>query len=321
MPLDVGSLTTGRLENTLSVVRKEIGRQPSELGAFLSSWKSENARRGSIFVGAGDSFAAALCASQLSHLGIRAMDPYALHESPELARGNDVYFVSVSGRTRANIATAKKISRLCRRSLAITADERSPLASQVDTVTRIPYSGAPKLPGTLSFSLSLLITLLLTLPTVRCDFKAVFNKSRKSSRKFSISDSRVTYILGNNAAYGVSLYAAAKLNEFLGGRSHTEFLEEFSHMELFSLSRLDSVNVFPLFDPKRLGERLRDSLTPAGYSCVVLDSWGRNDVEQIFHSVFLAQLAVLEEAVKRGLTRPYFHLERELLRTSDRMIY
>ncbi len=314
-------MKTQKAEDTLSTVRGEIERQPLELGALLSSWKREKAKRGSIFVGAGDSLATALCASQLSRLGIRAMDPYALHESPEAARGKDVYFISVSGRTVANIATAKRISRFCRRRVAITANEESPLASHVDAVVRIPYTGAPRLPGTLSFSLSLLTTLLLTLPGVTCDFKKVFEKSRKSSSKFSISGSGVTYILGNSAAHGIALYAAAKLNELIGARSHPEFLEEFSHMELFSLSKLDSVNIFPLFDPKKLGEKLRGSLTSADYLCTVLDSWGRNDVERVFHSVFLTQFSILEEAMSRGLTRPYFQLERELLRTSDRMIY
>lgn len=249
------------------------------------------------------------------------MDPYALHESPETAKARDVYFISVSGRTMSNIAASKRISRLCRRRIAITANEESPLASQVDAVVRIPYKGAPRLPGTLSFSLSLLTTLLLTLSSVHCDFKRVFEESRKSSRKFSISGSGVTYILGNNAAHGIALYAAAKLNELIGVRSHPEFLEEFSHMELFSLSKIDSVNVFPLFDSKKLAERLRDSLTSAGYPCSVLDSWGRNHVERVFHLVFLSQFAALEEAMNRGFTRPYFQLEEELLRTSDRMIY
>lgn len=314
-------MKTRKAGDTLSIVKGEVERQPSELAALLSSWKGEKARRGSIFVGAGDSLATALCASHLSHLGMRAMDPYVLHESPETARAKDVYFISVSGRTVANIATAKRISRLCRRRIAITANEESPLASQVDAVVRIPYTGAPRLPGTLSFSLSLLTTLLLTQPSVNCDFERVFEESRKSSRKFSNSGSGVTYILGNNAAHGIALYAAAKLNELIGVRSHPEFLEEFSHMELFSLSKLDSVNVFPLFDSKKLAERLRDSLTAAGYACKVLDAWGRNDVERVFHLAFLSQFAVLEEAMNRGLTRPYFQLEKELLRISDRMIY
>ncbi|MBI3116880.1 MAG: hypothetical protein HYZ12_06050, partial [Thaumarchaeota archaeon] len=291
------------------------------LGALLSSWKGEKARRGSIFVGAGDSYAAALCASYLSCLSTQAVDPYVLHESPDMARGKDVYFISVSGRTRANIATAKTISRICRSSVAITANQEGPLASEVDRVIVMPYTGAPKLPGTLSFSFSLLTALLLALPSVDCDFKTIFSKSRPAARKFKISDLGVTYVLGNGAAYGVSLYATAKLNELLGGRSHPELLEEFSHMELFSLSRSDTVNVFPQFDSKKLASRLCKSLHRDGYTGVSLQAWGRNDIERIFHSVFLVQQGVIEAAMKRGLIRPYFLDAEKLLKTSDAMIY
>lgn len=314
-------MKTGKAEDTFSIVRAEIERQSSELETLLSSLKLRKAKEGSIFVGAGDSYAAALCASYLSCLSIQAVDPYVLHESPEMARGKDVYFISVSGRTRANIATARTISRICKSSVAITANQESPLASEVDRVIVMPYTGTPKLPGTLSFSFSLLIALLLALPSVDCDFKTIFSKSRAAARKFKISDLGVTYVLGNGAAYGVSLYATAKLNELLGGRSHPALLEEFSHMELFSLSRSDTVNVFPQFDSKRLASRLCKSLRRDGYSGVLLQTWGRNDVERIFHSVFLVQLGVLEAAMKRGLTRPHFLDAEKLLRTSDAMIY
>lgn len=303
------------------MVRGEVERQPAELGALLSSWRLRKAKEGSIFVGAGDSYAAALCASYLSCLSIQAVDPYVLHESPDIARGKDVYFISVSGRTRANIATAKTISRICRSSVAITANQEGPLASEVDRVIVMPYTGTPKLPGTLSFSFSLLIALLLALPSVDCDFKTIFSKSRPAARKFKISDLGVTYVLGNGAAYGVSLYATAKLNELLGGRSHPELLEEFSHMELFSLSRSDTVNVFPQFDSKKLASRLCKSLHRDGYSGVSLQAWGRNDIERIFHSVFLVQQGVIEAAMKRGLIRPYFLDAEKLLKTSDAMIY
>src|SRR2546425_9411313 len=104
----------------LASVRAEIDNQPEELAKLVSS--PERARRGSILVGAGDSFAASLSVSSLSSLRILATDPRTLSIDPEAARGREVYFTSVSGRTTANIEAARKVRGLARRITVITAD-------------------------------------------------------------------------------------------------------------------------------------------------------------------------------------------------------
>jgi fructoselysine-6-P-deglycase FrlB-like protein len=307
--------------HSLSLVREEIERQPFELNKLLSSLRIEKARKGSIIVGTGDSYAVSLCASYLSSLRLLAMDPYVLYQSPEVAKGKDVYFVSVSGRTRANIETAKILHGICRNSIAITAGDKSSIASEVDKVIEIPYVPTKKLPGTLSFSLSLLISILLALPEVCCDFDAAYSASKRNSRRLRIADHGVTYFIGNHSAYGVAIYAAAKLYEFLGKKAHPALLEEFSHMELFSLSNTDFVNIFADADSANLGIRLRNALVKNRYSCALIESWGRNSVERVFHSIFLAQLAILRNAEVEGFSHPYFVYARKQLMISDVMIY
>ncbi len=303
------------------LVKDLIGKQPGELKKLLSSHRIRPARDGSILVGAGDSYAASLCVSNLSSFRLLAVDPRSLNQAPEMARGRDVYIVSVTGRTSANLEVARRLRGVCRHTFGITASTDSPLAKDVDEVIRIPLTSRGKAPGTLSFSLSLLILLLLQCPKRAWDFRGAFDASRRAAEKVMLSQTGVTYFLGNHAANGVAVYAAAKVYEFLGWRSHPELLEEFSHMELFSLTRDDTVNIFSCFDDGNTGKKLKALLRRHRYRCELIDSWGESDVEKLFHSVFTVQLAALRSAELLGLMRPHFLDAKTQLETSDAMIY
>ena len=130
-----------------------------------------------------------------------------------------------------------------------------------------------------------------------------------------------TYFLGNSAAHAVAVYSAAKVYEFLGTKSHAELLEEFGHMELFSLKKSDSVNILTFLDPSGVAARLNGALLAQGYASRLVSSRGSSLLERLFHSVFVAQLAVLREAQDRNLPAPMFTRKRKQLNISDSMIY
>ena len=132
-------------------------------------------------------------------------------------------------------------------------------------------------------------------------------------------DNGTTYFLGNSLAFPVCLYAAAKTYEILGAKAHAELLEEFNHLELFSLDESDVVNGFASFDPSGSAVRLGCTLVDPRFA--VIEEWGSSSAEKLFHAIFQVQHSVLAEAKRRGITSPIFLSRRDSLAASDRMIY
>jgi glutamine---fructose-6-phosphate transaminase (isomerizing) len=303
----------------IKALEEEAKGQISVLEEF-SARRLGKARRGSIFVGAGDSYAAALAGFYGSGGSCIALDPYHLASSPEIADGVDVFLISVSGRTASNVAAASRIKGVARRTVAITSDEKSKLAGLVNSVIRLPISYEPRTPGLLSFSLSLLAVLKLIGVGQRCDFAGMLDSAVKDQGKIAWGKG-TTYFLGNNLAYTVALYGAAKTYELLGLKAHPELLEEFSHLELFSLKTSDIVNIFSSFDPMDESGRLAEALSRGGYEALVIPTRGRSDIERVFHGVFLSQVSVLRRARDAGLSKPSFLSSKARLDASDSMIY
>ena len=304
---------------TLRRMADEVRGQPAALRDFSSS-DLPRAPKGSVFVGAGDSYAVALAAFHMSKGAVLAFDPYSLSFFPEIAAGREVYFVSASGRTSSNIAAARKVKGLARQTFAITADGGSKLARSTKQTVKLPMALVQRTPGLLSFSLSLVAALRISLGTLSCDFGRALNGAERAGRSVSFARG-TTYFLGNSAAYAVAMYAQSKTHEFLGAKAHAELLEEFSHLELFSLRRNDSVNAFGGFDPSGSGPRLSRALSRRGYDAHVIEPMGTSDVEQLFHSVFAVQSAVLRETRASGLDGPRFLKAKKSLEISDAMIY
>lgn len=297
----------------------EVDRQSDILARFSRS-KLPRASNGSIFVGAGDSYAAAIAGFYWSSGRCIALDPYTLASSPEIAEELEVYFISVSGRTASNVSAAKRVKQIAKRITVLTAEDESPLARLAERVVRLPMAYVPRSSGMLSFSLSLLAVLSMVGGSTSIDFRRAFINAKKDRGRMT-SGKGTTYFLGNSLAYPAALYAAAKTYELLGSKAHAELLEEFSHLELFSLGKKDMVNAFSCFDPAGMAAKLTSTLREEGYQSGCVPSRGESDLERLFHSVFVAQLSVLDQATKLGLSEPRFLATGDRLRTSDSMIY
>ena len=297
----------------------EIRRQPEALASF-ARLKLPKLPQGSIFVGAGDSYAAALAGFYMSEGSCLALDPYSLAAYPGMASNRNVVFVSASGKTTSNVAAAKRVRGKARKTWVITADGGSRLASMVDETVKIPMSYVPRAPGMLSFSLSLLAALKMSCGLGGCDFSRAFRRAdaRPGGPAFG---NGTTYFLGNSTAYALSIYAAGKTYELLGAKSHAELLEEFSHLEVFSLRKGDTVNIFTCCDTSRMGERLCRLLATQGFDVRTIPGRGAPPLEGLFSSLFAVQLAAMEEASARGLSEPRFLSASKSLAVSDAMIY
>ena len=304
----------------LSAVEAEVSKQPDALKLQAERHLPE-APVGSLFVGAGDSLAAAGVASFLSPVDHVSLDPYQLISNPMRAKGRSVYFASVSGMTVSNLAASKAVKGLAKERIAVTANERGRLVAATDSAIFIPYQVVPRLPGTLSFSLTLLTLLALAGCRPDCNFSKIHLQARGAVGKIEVPARGCTYLLGNGAAFPLAMYSASKLQEILGAPAQAWMLEEFGHAGLFALGHRDAVNAFCAFDPLALAQRLVRSLKESGFTASAIAPLGSNSCEQVFYLVFLSQYAALRKAKSDGLQRPHFARARKKLAISDSMIY
>ncbi|MDV3278109.1 MAG: hypothetical protein LYZ69_06545 [Nitrososphaerales archaeon] len=303
----------------LEAIASEIEVQPRALDELMRR-RMRMARPGSLFVGAGDSYACSIAAQYLSRGRSLALDPYALLASPDFARGKEVYFISTSGRTKSNIAAAKAVKGIAFGSTAITANPASPLSKATRETIEIPYSYVPRTPGTLSFTLSLLAAVKLACEPFTCGFARLLSLAKASSNVV-FSKGGTTYFLGNGPAHAIALYSALKTFELFGDKADAELLEEFGHANLFSLRPRDTVNIFTAFDPAGIGRKLASALGREGFGQNLMPVKGGNEFESVFHAAFFVQTSILKEARSRGVATPYIMRSKKKLKLSDSMIY
>lgn len=310
-------------EATIASVAEEFKAQPSLLRSFRRSelWSELGERSGDpIFVGAGDSYAASLCASFMAGPRVLALDPYSLTESIGWARRRPVYIVSVSGETRSNIELAGALKGVAKLTVAITGNPKSRLAAAVDSVVELRFRPRGKSPGVATFTLALCAVLKICGLESDCDFEEALSRATTLAKKIRLASGRsLTHFAGNNAAYAASVYGVAKIYEILGGKAQASLLEEFSHMPLFSLSASDWVNVVESPNGRK-GERLQEMLTKGGYRSSLIRLEG-DPIERLYLLVFSLQIAAIDAARRRGLESPYFVGTRKKMRISDGMIY
>ena len=305
---------------SLSLVEGQLARQPAALNSFLADALPE-APPGSLFVGAGDSFAASSTASYLTSMKYIALDSYELISDAGIAKGRTAYFVTVSGNTASSVSAAKAVGKIAKRRVAITGNAKGKIRGAVDEVVFIPGGYSPRIPGTLSFSLCLLALLKSACREIQCDFQGVHARAKREQRKIFFSKGGTTYFLGNGAAFPICQYAALKVHEFLGARAQAERLEEFGHAPVFSLHKGDTVNAVCAFDPHGIGQKLTDTLRMKEFNAGAILPFGSNCFEQAFYLTFLMQEAVLGKAKSAGGSRPYFVEAKDRLAVSDSMIY
>jgi len=309
-------------EATIASVTKEFEAQPSLLRSFQGSalWSELGEGGDPIFVGAGDSYSASLCASFLAGPRVLALDPYSLTESIGWATGRPVYIVSVSGETRSNIELARALKGVAKLTVAITCNPKSRLAAEADRVVGLPFKPGGKSPGIATFALALGAVLKVCGLQSGCDFEGVLSRATALAKRIRVASRRnITHFAGNNEAYAASVYGVAKIYEMLGGRAQASLLEEFSHMPLFSLSTSDRVNVVESPGGEK-GTQLHERLTKGGFSSSLIRPEG-DPVERLYLLVFSMQRAAIDAARREGLESPYFLGAKEKMRISDEMIY
>ncbi|MGQ9543710.1 MAG: hypothetical protein ACUVTM_06480 [Candidatus Bathyarchaeia archaeon] len=294
---------------------------------YLSSIPSPEAStsngRKCIFTGAGDSYAAALAAERLSGYRALCLDPYEISRSPDPVEGKHLYVISVSGRTRSNIEAARKVRGRASKVTAITANRNSILASLCDDLIELKYRSAGTLtPGTASFTMSLLASYsrITSIPQMR-NLHDTYDEALTWASGVNIQPESTTILVGTGLAYPFTMYGKAKIIEVLGSKAQAQLTEQFSHMDLFSLTRKDLTIIIQEGHEDVQAERIHRLLEENSYRTVLLPMVGKDKVEASVRLTFHLQLLALTTARRLGVRDCAFTRDPQLLHLSDEMIY
>jgi glutamine---fructose-6-phosphate transaminase (isomerizing) len=306
---------------------REIEAQQNDLpeySRYLNALSHDRINSGeSIFVGAGDSLACAQFIERLRNFEPRAMDPYELAQNPQIARDKTVFFISVSGRTKSNIEAASAINGIAKETVAITTNSESQLAKLCSSIIQLKFTKLPGVtPGTNSFTSSLLAcSRLFGSIGAEFDLDSKMAAARHWAENHS-ENAKTVYFLASGFLYPIAFYGSAKLPEFSGERAEYQLIEEFSHMNLFSMTKKDLAIILKQgSDPK--AAQLCEELNRRGYCAELLelDEPNADPIEvAVTYSIYFQYFA-LNAALRKGLSKPAFLENPSLLDISNNMIY
>lgn len=313
--------------NAIEAMQAEIEYQVQDLHNLnLSSpWV-----RDSLFVGSGDSYVAGLAAQYFSGSHAICCYPIDIIKNPSLVERRNLFIVSISGNTLANILAAKiakkhGVSKIT----ALTARPSSRLAKSCDQTIELKYRNTGIITaGTISFVASMIkcisLTIQLRLPS---DLRKIYNRAETQAKQViskidnksrTSSSSSSYFILGNGQLHAIAMYGALKFNEVFGASAMVYPVEEFCHSPLFSIKETDQAIV--LGDNDDNNRKLSKRLNEEGFSSVHV-RFKNTGIELLLQATFFIQLLVLKLAQKYGLTSCHFLSNKKLLRVSSDFIY
>jgi fructoselysine-6-P-deglycase FrlB-like protein len=300
---------------TLKAYEQNIFLQPQFLNKFqLQKPLSAEMQKNMIFSGTGDSFVSAMLAEVFSGFLARSFDPLDLIKNDSIAKNKIIYLVSISGNTISNIQVAK----MANKSIAITSqsDSRLSAACQKSVILDLPLSDVFTA-GSISFLASALTCISLVKAITIPKNPEIFKKALYDAKK-----SRPTkrlFILGNLYTFPLAMYCAAKFYEILGYDVHYERIEQFSHMELFSAKKGDTVIIFEEKNSHNI--QLTNNLKNIGLHVIHPTFTSKNKITQLLYYVYFSQLLPLFEAKKRRQKECHFVLSKKFRNVSNQMIY
>jgi glutamine---fructose-6-phosphate transaminase (isomerizing) len=311
--------------NAIEAMQEEIEYQVQDLHKLELSSPVSNC----LFVGSGDSYIAGLAAQYYSSSHAICCSPIDIIKNHLLVKRRNLFVVSISGNTQANILAAKIAKKYGVGTIsALTTKSSSRLAKSCDQTIELKYKNTGiTTAGTISFTLSMIkcisLSTELQLPSnIRKTYSRAEKQAKQAISKIDdkSNNSNTSYfILGNSQLHAIALYGALKFNEIFGAKAIAYPAEEFCHSPLFSIKDTDQTIVLggDAYDNSR---KLSKRLNEEGFSSVHV-GFKSTGIELLLQSTFFIQLFVLKLAQKYGLTSCYFLRNKKLLRVSSDFIY
>ena len=272
-----------------------------------------------IYVGSGDSYVAGLIVEYLTDHKYKCYSPSDLLNS-RLLQDKTYCFISVTGRTKANIELARHATESGVKTIAVTLDRNSKLAEVCNKVVplKITKVNTPTA-GFSTFAANVVTCLQIAGITVPQKFDIWHEKAIELSlnllETMNLPQERV-YLLGNNILYAIGLYASFQMAEFFGTAAMAHKLEEFCHSPIFGLKKSDNVWILGQ-NEKRYSSRLERLGLLASY----IELYSSDALAQVFQSIFLVQNLMLLLAGRYGYTELQYLLKEDILKVSSDIIY
>ena len=299
--------------NSIEAYEKDIQLQLDFLKSFRKQKiLSVHLQKNTLFSGSGDSLVSSLLAESFSDGVVKAMDPLDLYRNKKLLKSKHVYFVSISGNTITNIKAAK----IAKKAFAITSQSKSKLAHVSDTVILLfsPNSGVFTA-GSISF-LESALTCISLVKSIKIPKVPLFTQADVAAKKAKIS--KRIFVLGNLYTFPLTMYCAAKFYEVLGYDVNYSRIEQFSHMELFSVKKGDTVIIFDVKNSHTI--QLGKNLKKMGVNLIHPDIPSEK-LSQVIYCIFFSQLISLYEAKKKRRKDCHFVTAKNIRAVSNDMIY
>ena len=315
--------------NAIEAMQSEIEYQVQDLHKLHLSSPVSNC----LFVGSGDSYIAGLAAQYFSGSRAICCSPIDIIKNPLLVKRRNLFVVSISGNTQANILAAKIAKKHGVGTIsALTARSSSRLAKSCDQTIELKYKNTGiTTAGTISFTASMIkcisLSTELRLPSnLRKMYNRAENQAKQAISKIddkSNSSSTSYFILGNSQLHAIAMYGALKFNEVFGAKAMAYPTEEFCHSPLFSIKETDQAIVLggqEDDDDDDNSSKLSKRLNEEGFASVHV-GFKPTGIELLLQATFFIQLFVLKLAQKYSLTSCYFLRNEKLLRVSSDFIY
>ncbi len=300
--------------NTIDAFERDIESQVD----FLKSLKTQKSiskflQKNTLFTGSGDSLISSMLAESFSEGLVRAMDPLDLYKNKHLVKSKQVYFVSISGNTITNI----KVAKFAKKSIAITSKSDSRLAkASSDVILLNAPTNHVFTAGSITFLESALTCISLVTPLSIPKDGLIFRKAKSDAKKAIIS--KKIYVLGNLLTFPIAMFCAAKFYEVMGYSVNYSKIEQFSHMELFSIHPEDTVIIFE--EKNTHNTQLVQNLKKIGIN-VIHPSLPSGKISQILYCTFFSQFLALNEAKKKRKKECHFVTSQKIRDVSNQMIY
>jgi fructoselysine-6-P-deglycase FrlB-like protein len=316
--------------NAIEAMQSEIEYQVQDLHKLHLSSPVSNC----LFVGSGDSYIAGLAAQYFSGSRAICCSPIDIIKNPLLVKRRNLFVVSISGNTQANILAAKIAKKHGVGTIsALTARSSSRLAKSCDQTIELKYKNTGiTTAGTISFTASMIkcisLSTELQLPS---NLRKMYNRAENQAKqaiskiddKSNSSSSTSYFILGNSQLHAIAMYGALKFNEVFGAKAMAYPTEEFCHSPLFSIKETDQAIVLggeEEDDDDDNSSKLSKRLNEEGFASVHV-GFKPTGIELLLQATFFIQLFVLKLAQKYSLTSCYFLRNEKLLRVSSDFIY
>jgi fructoselysine-6-P-deglycase FrlB-like protein len=272
-----------------------------------------------IYVGSGDSYVAGLVVEYLTSHKCRCYSPSDLSNS-RFIKDKTYCFISVTGKTKANIQVARRASQAGAKTIAVTLNKKGDLAQICDEIV-LPHIKRTATPtaGFGTFVGNVVTCLQIAGLTIPQKFDTWHENGVQLShsllKSFTVPQETL-YLLGNNTLYALALYASLQMAEFFGSTAFAHKLEEFCHSPIFGVKKSHSVWVLGQNE-----EQIRRRLNRLGLRLSYIELYNKDVFTQLFVAIFFVQSLILLLAERYRYTELQYVTMKDVLKASSDIIY